>query len=183
MDFSTVGGSGSFHCFHQLQLPRIYSMEASMRFHIPLQTSTYFTEYHKLPAACTRLTGPYCCPPPLLPCNALRGILWCVARTAPLCLCHLPMNRSTAPRTTLVALALHLCSSGPRHDYAAKTEGGGFVGPSVARNAIVKSQSSTRHWWQFFGGRPGVRFPPQDIVANTSFLGNSLSISRATAFA
>ena len=64
MDFSTVGGSGSFHCFHQLQLPRIYSMEASMRFHIPLQTSTYFTEYHKLPAACTRLTGPYCCPPP-----------------------------------------------------------------------------------------------------------------------
>ena len=28
-------GSGSFHCFHQLQLQRIYSVEASMGFHIP----------------------------------------------------------------------------------------------------------------------------------------------------
>ena len=45
---------GSFHCFHQLHLPLIYSMEASMSFHIPLHTSIYFHEYHKLPAASTR---------------------------------------------------------------------------------------------------------------------------------
>ena len=31
--------------------PRTYSMEASMSFHIPLHTSTYIREYHKLPAA------------------------------------------------------------------------------------------------------------------------------------
>ena len=52
---STIGESGSLHCCHQLQLPRIYSVEASMSFHIPLHTSTYFHEYHKLPAASTRL--------------------------------------------------------------------------------------------------------------------------------
>ena len=47
MEASTVGGSGSFHCFHQLNLPRVYSVETSMSFHIPLNTSTYFHEYHK----------------------------------------------------------------------------------------------------------------------------------------
>ena len=31
-----VSGSGSFHCFYPLQLPRIYSVEASMSVHIPL---------------------------------------------------------------------------------------------------------------------------------------------------
>ena len=56
MEVSTVGGIGSFDCFHQLQLPRIYSVEASMSFHVPPHTSTYFHEYHKLPAASTRLT-------------------------------------------------------------------------------------------------------------------------------
>lgn len=49
---STVGRGGSFHCFHQL--PRIYPVEASMSFHIPLQTSAYFHEYQKLPATSTR---------------------------------------------------------------------------------------------------------------------------------
>ena len=47
---------GSFHCFHQLHLPLIYSMEASMSFHIPLHTSIYFHEYHKLPPVSRRLT-------------------------------------------------------------------------------------------------------------------------------
>ena len=37
----TVGGSGSFHCLHQRQLPPIYSVEASMRFHILLHTFMY----------------------------------------------------------------------------------------------------------------------------------------------
>ena len=56
MKASNVGGSGCFHCFHQLQLPRICSVEASMRLHIPLHTSIYFREYHKPPAASTVLT-------------------------------------------------------------------------------------------------------------------------------
>ena len=47
MEFSTVGGGGSFHCFHQLHLTRIKCLEASMSFHIPLHTSIYFHEYHK----------------------------------------------------------------------------------------------------------------------------------------
>ena len=55
MELSPVNGSGSFYCFHQLQLPQIFCVEAYMRFHIPLHTSTYFHEYHKLPAASTRL--------------------------------------------------------------------------------------------------------------------------------
>ena len=52
---STVGGSGSFHCFHQLQPPPISSMEGSTSFHIPLHTSTYFHQYHEPPAASTRV--------------------------------------------------------------------------------------------------------------------------------
>ena len=53
MELSTVGRSQIFHWFNQLQLPRIYSVEAFMRFYIPLHTSIYFHEYHKLPAAST----------------------------------------------------------------------------------------------------------------------------------
>ena len=56
VEVSTAGGSGSFRCFHQLQLPRIYSVEASMRIHIPLLTYIYLHEYHKFPAAFTTLT-------------------------------------------------------------------------------------------------------------------------------
>ena len=48
---STVGGSGSFD---QLQLLRVDSVEASNAFYIPLHTSTYFHEYHKLPGVSTR---------------------------------------------------------------------------------------------------------------------------------
>ena len=32
----TFSGSISFHCFNQLQLPRTYSVESSMGFHIPI---------------------------------------------------------------------------------------------------------------------------------------------------
>ena len=53
---STVGGSVSFHGFHQIQLPRIYSVEASVSLHIPLHTSIHFHEYHKPPAASRRQT-------------------------------------------------------------------------------------------------------------------------------
>ena len=45
--FTSMKFSGSFHCFHQLQLPRPCSVEASMSLHIPLYTSTYFHECHK----------------------------------------------------------------------------------------------------------------------------------------
>ena len=54
-EVSSVGVSGSFHCFHQLRLLRINSVEASMSFHIrvPLHTSTYFhtsiTNFQLLP--------------------------------------------------------------------------------------------------------------------------------------
>ena len=56
---------GSFHCRWKwklpllpsiAQLPRIYSVEVSMSFHMPLHTFTYFHEYHKVGAASTRLT-------------------------------------------------------------------------------------------------------------------------------
>ena len=69
--FSSMEVSGSFHrntcklplsveveashCFRQLPLARMHSVEASMSFHIPLHTSIYFHEYHKLPAAPTTL--------------------------------------------------------------------------------------------------------------------------------
>ena len=56
MEVSTVGGSGSFHCFHQRQFPQIVSVEASMNFDIPLRNSTYSHQCHKLPDVSTRLT-------------------------------------------------------------------------------------------------------------------------------
>ena len=46
------GGGGSFHCFYQLQLPQLYSVEASMKFHIPYilpLTSTSTTNFRLLP--------------------------------------------------------------------------------------------------------------------------------------
>ena len=46
---STDGGGGSFHCFHQLQLPRPHSVKASMSFHVPLYTSTSITNFQLLP--------------------------------------------------------------------------------------------------------------------------------------
>ena len=55
METSIVCGTGRFHCFNQLQLPRICSVEASMSFHLPLYISIYFHEYHKRPPTCTRL--------------------------------------------------------------------------------------------------------------------------------
>ena len=55
MEVTTVGGSGSFYYFHQLQLPRPHSVEASTSFHIPLRTPTYFHECHKLPVAALSL--------------------------------------------------------------------------------------------------------------------------------
>ena len=68
MKASNVGGSGCFHCFHQLQLPRICSVEASISFHIfryilPL-TFTNITifqllprDFHKGRRTCVRTTS------------------------------------------------------------------------------------------------------------------------------
>ena len=51
-----VHGSGSFHRFHQVQLQGIYSVTTSTSVLIPLHTSTYFHECHKLPAASTSIS-------------------------------------------------------------------------------------------------------------------------------
>ena len=47
---SHYSGSWIFDYSHQLQLPRPYSVGASMSFHLPQYASTYFQEYHKRPA-------------------------------------------------------------------------------------------------------------------------------------
>ena len=48
--------NGSFHHFHQLQLPPQYCIPASMGFHKPLKNSIHIHEYHKLPPPSTRHT-------------------------------------------------------------------------------------------------------------------------------
>ena len=56
MEVSTVVGSGSFHCCHQLQARRVFSEEAAMNFHVPLHTFTCIHEYRKLRDPSTRLS-------------------------------------------------------------------------------------------------------------------------------
>ena len=50
-----VGGSGSFHYFHQLKLPRPCSVEASTTFHLPVCTSAYFHEFRRIRVASPRV--------------------------------------------------------------------------------------------------------------------------------
>ena len=51
----SVEVEASIASINLLQFPRICSVEASMRFYVPLHRSTYFHEYHNLPAPSTRL--------------------------------------------------------------------------------------------------------------------------------
>ena len=56
MKVYTVGGSRSFHFFHQLQLStNMFRGSFHQLPYIPLHTSTHFHEYHNFPAASTRL--------------------------------------------------------------------------------------------------------------------------------
>ena len=54
LPWKLVEAEVSINYFHQLQLPRPYSVEASKSFHTPLHTSIYFYEFHKLPVASIR---------------------------------------------------------------------------------------------------------------------------------
>ena len=53
--FTTMEVDGSFHHRWKWKLPRPYSGEASTSFHIPLYTSTYLHEPHKLLVAYRRV--------------------------------------------------------------------------------------------------------------------------------
>ena len=83
-------------------------------------------------------------------------------------LCHLVMKHSAAsptpryhylPFLAAVGHSTHSTVSTPN------TKGTLSVDHSVARNTLT---SSSRHWTQFFSGRPGPGFSPPGIVPNTT---------------
>ena len=58
MEISAVGRSGRFHCFHQLQLVRTYSVEVFMSFHIPLHMYFHLLPRVSQTSSCLHKTNP-----------------------------------------------------------------------------------------------------------------------------